>query len=277
MRRIDMRRMPMRRISRGIVLLLFLRSAPLFPTTLTIAGGITPEDILVKLDGDLSAFSYYDIRFHIDPMLRNVLQGGATFNIWLFRFGIGALVSTFDEGGAKYAPGVFGSIGIEAPGALSLFVEYGQNLFPDLNSNGGVRLNYGKLEAAIWLPHVLTRFIMQRKSLAVKPAGNYDLDNSLVRYQVLLDIFFKTSPFVITLGGGHQTLDTVTEPIPGAALSVQRKETETISLFAFIGATWKIHTNWTLFLNVEAPISSQGGDALFKAAVGLKIDLSNFN
>jgi hypothetical protein len=289
MQRIDMRRIPMSRISIGIIFLLFLRAATpaLFPTTLTAVGGIAlentsvklnMENTLVKLNGDLSTFSYYDVMFHIDPVLRNMFQGGATFNIWLFRFGIGALFSTFNEGGEKYAPGVSGSIGIESPGVISLYVEYGQNLFTDLNSDGEVYLNYGKVEAAIWLPHILARFIMQRKSLRVEPAGNYDLDDSLVRYQVLLDIFFrKTTPFFITLGGGRETLDKITEPLPGAAPSARRKETKTVSQFASIEASWKVNPDWTLFLNAEVPFSSQGGKTLFKAAAGFKVELSNFN
>jgi hypothetical protein len=275
-----MRRITMRRVSLAIALLLCAATPALPQTTLTLAGGITSEDIFVKLDGDLSAFSYYDIQFHIDPVLRNTLQGNLTFNIWLFRFGIGAFFSTFDEGGAKYAPGVSGSLGIEAPGALSVFVEYGQSLFADLSDEGDVRLNYGKLEATIWLPyvlHILPRFIAQRKSLAVEPAGNYDLEDSLVRYEALLDIFFnKAASFLITLGAGYQTLRTVTTPLPPAAPSARSWETEIVSQLALAGVLWKIHPDWTVFFNTEVPVSSQGGITNLKAAAGFKITLSNF-
>lgn len=260
----------------GIGFLLCAVAPALCPTTLTIAGGTTPENILFAVDGDLSTFSYYNVGFRIDPVLRNVLHGGATFNIWLFRFGIGALFSALDEGGVKYAPGLFGSIGIEAPGVFSLFVESGLNLFADLSSDGDVYLNYGKLEAAIWLPHVLFRVIMQKKSLRVEPAGDRDLDDSLIRYQALLDIFSKNFPLLITLGGGYEMTTAIITPLPSAAPSVRYQKRETISLFAFLEVSWSITPEFTVFLNSEVPVSSQGGEVLFKAAIGLKIMLSNF-
>jgi hypothetical protein len=264
------------RRSIGVVLFLCAVVPALFPTTLTIAGGTTPENIVAAIDGDLSTYSRYDVGFNIDPVLRKLVYGGATFNMWLFRFGIGAFFSAFNEGGVKYAPGFSGSVGIEAPGVISVYVEYGLNPFPHLSSDSEVHADYGKLEAAIWLPHIRPRFIMQRKSLTVEPAGNYFLDDSLVRYQVLLDIFFKTSPFLITLGAGTETLHKISKPLPTAAPSVRRKETETASTFASLEVSWNIYPAWTLFLNVEAPLSSQGETALFKAAVGLKIALSDF-
>jgi hypothetical protein len=258
----------------GIVFLLCAVAPALRPATLTIAGGTTPENILFAVDGDLSTFSYYNVGFRIDPVLRNVFHGGATFNIWLFRFGIGAFFSALDEGGVKYAPGLFGSIGIEAPGAISLFVEYGLNPLADLSSDGDVYLNYGKLEAAIWLPHVLFRVIMQKKSLRVEPAGDRNLDNSLIRYQALLDIFSKNFPLLITLGGGYETMTAITTPLPNA--SVQYQEEEIASSFAFFEISWTITPEFTLFLNGEVPIPFQSGDVSFTGTIGLKIILSNF-
>jgi hypothetical protein len=279
LQRLSVRRLFMRRISIGTVLLLCAVAPALYPATaLTIAGGMPVEDTLsVKIDGDLSTFSYYDIGFTFDPVLRNLFFSSATFNIWLFRFGIGALLSVIDEGGVKYAPGVSGSIGIEAPGAISLYVEVGMNLLDDLVGGDDTIWNYGKLAAAIWLPHLRPQLIAQKKSLKVGPVVNYNLEDTLVRYQALLDIYFnKASPFFITLGGGYETLNTVIESIPAAPASVRRRETETVSLFATFDASWEIHPDFTLLLNVEVPVSSQGGDTLFKAALGLKIMLSNF-
>jgi hypothetical protein len=272
MRRV-MDKVSVRCVSIGVILLWCAAAPAVFPTTLTIAGGITPEDLLVKIDGDLSTFSYYDVGFRVDPVLHNMMYGGATFNIWLFRFGLGAFFSSFAAGGTKYAPGVSGSIGIEAPGVISVYVEYGLNPIIDLNDTGNVYLDYGKLEAAIWLPHIRPRFSMQRKSLRVEPAGTSNLDDSLIRYQVLLDIFFKTFPFLITLGGGQETLTKIITPLSSTAA---RRERVSTSLFAFMELSWEIHPDWTLFLNFEVPFASQG-TAVFRAAAGVKIALFNSN
>jgi hypothetical protein len=118
---------------------------------------------------------------------------------------------------------------------------------------------------------------MQRKSLRVEPAGTSNLDDSLVRYQVLLDIFFKTAPFLITLGGGNETLTKITTSRPGSASSAWRSEEKIATFFAFTEVSWDIHPDWTLLLNFEVPLASRGPAALFKASAGVKIALSNFN
>jgi hypothetical protein len=283
-RRMIMRRMIMRRalIAGGAVLLFCIAAPALYPAadSFTVSGGTSgslsvPDTVLVNigLDGELSPFSYYHIGFETDPVFRATMRANATFNLWLFRFGVGAFFSTVEEQTeyeeeniVQYAPCLTGSIGIEEPGLISVFVEYGMNVLPDLIDNLIANMNYGKLEAAVWIPHVLVRGIIQRKSFTMDLAGLYQRRYSLLRYHGMLEFFFKTSPLQVSVGGGYETWERVTDTTDEYAES----------FFIAASVSYQISPDFTFLLDLEVPFTSHETAPFFKAAAGIKLSLSNF-
>jgi hypothetical protein len=285
MRHMITRRMIMRRalIAGGFVLFLCAASPSLYPAadSLTLSGGGTsgslglPDTVLVNigLDGELSPFSYYRVGFEIDPVFRATMRGNATFNLWLFRLGVGAFFSIVEEQTedeaediVQYAPCLTGSIGIEEPGLILISFEYGMNVLSGFVDNMMANLNYGKLEAAIWIPYVLVRGIVQRKSYTIDPAGLSQRRCSLLRYHGMLEFFFKASPLQVSIGGGYETWERVT----GATNEYAESPFIATSIF------YKINPDFTLLLDVEVPLVSNETAPFFKAVAGIKLSLSNF-
>jgi hypothetical protein len=270
--------------------LFFVLPPALYPHSLTISAGINNFMFNQKgklsqntfttlfnaaIDGEFSTFSRYKVAFENDPVLQNFVYGNTTFNLWLFRLGIGAFFDIPREG-TDYIPGVIGSLGIEIIGGFSAYVEYGQNAFTDLDKAGGVNLNYGKIEAAIWLPNILCRVIIQRKSFAMMPDKTYLRRDSLLRYQLTLDFSPKPSPILFTLGGGSETLEMSVEPAPNAVSPIPYPGDDFETYFALFGFSYTTSSGFTLFLNAEAPVPVSNRGVFFKAVVGFSLALPDF-
>jgi hypothetical protein len=283
----------MRRVSAGFVLLLCIFPAALYSHTLTLMGGMdnfmydqndvdylnrfrVPNPVLVinaGIDGEFSTFSSYNIRFENDPVLRYLASANTTFNLWAFRLGVGAFMSMFNEGNEAFVPGVSGSVGIELPGWISAYVEYGQNISTDLTKPGNISLNYGKLEAAIWLPRILCRFVMERKSFTTMPAETYSIRDSVFRYLVALDFFSKSSSFQLTLGGGYKTLERSIEPGSDPASTLLPVKSDESTTFGFANISLSLNPRIEFLLNVEAPFSRAATGIFLKTVAGFKITI----
>ncbi|MDR1230691.1 MAG: hypothetical protein LBK61_04745 [Spirochaetaceae bacterium] len=285
----------MRRTSAGLALLLFVLPVALHAHSLTLAGGtdnfvFDPNDteaqnlfalptltLLVNaaIEGEFSPFSSYSVKFENDTVLRYLATVNTTFNLWAFRLGFGAFMSVLNEG-SDYVPGAIGSLGLEIPGLLLAYIEYGQNVFTDSSELGTTNVNYGKLEAALPLPFVLCRFAMERKSFTMMPAETYTIRDSLLSYRVSFDFFSKLSTFQLTLGGGVKTLEKSIEPVLPAGSSIQPMMNELPAQFAFARFTFTPSPGFELFLDGEIPVSSTNTALFFKALAGFKITLSDF-
>jgi hypothetical protein len=271
---------------------LFLCAAALYPFSLTLTGGadnfvydpngtnsantfslpsLVPI-VNVAIDGEFSDFSRYKIAFESDPVLRKFFYADTIFNLWLFRLGVGAFLSVFNDGDEAYFPGVIGSIGLEIPGGFSVYAEYGMNIFTDLSKTGNIHLDYGKIDAALWLPFILCRFVMQKKSFAVTPSGRYIRTDSLVRYQLTVDLFSKSSTLALTLGAGIETLKRSIEPA-NAGSSIPFQDGNKEARFALLGISWELSPSLSFLGNVEIPFYPVAIGTFFKAAAGITITI----
>jgi hypothetical protein len=183
-------------------------------------------------------------------------------------------MSMFNTNGEEYMPGVSGSVGLEIPGLLSAYVEYGLSVNPDVNEPANVNLNYGKVETALWLPGIVGRFIIQRKSFAMTPADTYTMKDSLLRYQVSFDFFSKSTTFQFTLGGGYETLERAIEPIAGSLAQPQEDTFDTA--FAMVSISSTLNPGFEFLLNIEAPLPPAATGFFFKAVAGFRIRIPDF-
>jgi hypothetical protein len=280
----------MRRTLAGIALFLCVLPAALYAHSLTLSGGVDnfmygqdsegSADVFtlpslvpiinIGIDGEFSTFSRYNLTFEKDPILRNVTSGNMTFNLWAFRLGVGAFMSMFNAKGEEYIPGVSGSIGLEIPGVFSAYVEYGLSVNPDANEPANINLNYGKVETALWLPGIIGRLIIQRKSFTMTPSDTLILNDSLLRYQVSLDFFSKSSTFQLTLGAGYETLERDIGPIAG---TLAPREEAFDTPFAFADLSFALNPDLAFLLNIEVPLSSAAAGYFFKAVTGFRFKM----
>jgi hypothetical protein len=230
--------------------------------------------INVGIDGEFSTFSTYGLKFEKDPILRYLASGNMTFNLWTFRLGVGAFMSMFNTNGEEYLPGVNGSVGLEIPGILSVYVEYGLSVNPGESEPANVNLNYGKVEAAVWLPGMICRLVVQRKSFTMTPIDTYTVKDSLLRYQVSLDFFSKSSTFRFALGGGTETLERAIEPIAGSIVQPQKDAFDTTFVMASISST--LNPGFEFLLNIDVPLSPAATGFFFKAIAGFRIAIPDF-
>jgi hypothetical protein len=225
------------------------------------------------IEGEFLTFSRYQVRFENDTILRYLASGSTIFNLWIFRLGAGGFVSLFSGGEKPYVPGVSGSLGIEIPGRILAYVEYGQSAFTDLTEPGNINLDYGKLETSLWLPFVVCRASAERKSFTSIPADTYTIRNSLLRYQAAVDFFSKSSPFQITFGVGQETLEKLIESIPHTGSSVFSLQEETSRVFAFCHLACKLNPRLEFLLNAEMTISTTATESIFKTVAGFRIEI----
>jgi hypothetical protein len=182
----------------------------------------------------------------------------------------------FNKGDEAFVPGVTGSLGLEVPGLFLACIEYGQNIFTDLSESGNINMNYGKLEAAVWLPFVICRFAMERKSFTSVPTDTYFIRDSQLRYQASLDFFSKLSAFQLTLGGGLKTLEKSIEPVLPAGSSVQPLKNDATAQFAFVRLAYTLSPGFELLLDIEVPFSTTNNTLFLKALAGCRIALSDY-
>jgi hypothetical protein len=228
------------------------------------------------LEGEFSTFSSYNIKFSNDSILRYLASANTTFNLWFFRLGVGAFMPLFNGGKEEYIPGIIGSIGFEIPGGFSAYIEYGQNAFADLSESKGIHLNYGKVEATIWLPHIMFQLVVHRKSFIRMPAVTYTIRDSLLRYQVSVDFFPKSSSFLFGFGGGYESLEKAIEPVPNINSPVPLLENAVDRLFVLANISIKFTPSFGFFLNADVPLSATAAGIFLKAITGFRIVLSDF-
>jgi hypothetical protein len=285
----------MSRTSVVIVFIFFISSPDLFSGTLTLTGGAddfsfdyyendTPNIfrtpyympiVNVEMQGEFWNVAYYTAGFQLDPVLRYLLHGEAVFNLWAFRLGLGSFISMFTEGDEDHVPGFSGSVGIELPGGLTFFIEYGSNAFTDLSVLGNTNLHFGSVNLSIWMPHIVTHFRMFQKAFIQARGPAYTIGNSLLRYEAMLDIYAKTLPLIITLGGGYEDFTKSLAEIPGKNYAGEVRDSSLELLFGTLKLDIESSTDFHLLLSVESgpPISS---GFYFSAYVGFKIVSQNW-
>jgi hypothetical protein len=275
---------------RGLgTLCLVLAAYGAFAQSLTLTGGVnnvmfdsadaasnpqTPHpmaSVNAGIDGNFTTFSRYHLAFTIDPILQSFLSGNVTFNLWIFKLGIGSFLAVFNEGEQENVPGMTGSLGIEAAGVFSASIEYGLNAFTDLTKTGNTNLNFGNIEALLWLPNVLVHLTMQRKSFIQARSKDYTAQNSSLCYRGALDIFSKSSPVVLTIGAERRTIERIIEPIGEAQIAKQENSID--GVFFIAGLTLELRPGFDLILKAEGPLSISVPGIFFIAEAGFKIKL----
>jgi hypothetical protein len=229
--------------------------------------------INAAVQGEFTTSAYYTIGFELDNVLRYFLYGKTVFNLWAFRLGAGTFLSLFTEGEEPHIPGFFGSVGIELPGGLSLYAEYGLNAFTDLTLLGNTNLNFGNVNLTIWLPNVVMRLNMVRKSFAQARSVFYTIRNTSLRYEALLDIYAKAMPLIFTLGGGYKTFEKSLEAGPGYTGNPRSASMELF--FGTVGFDFELSQDFHILLNLEAAPPIVEG-FFFSAFLGFRIVSQNW-
>jgi hypothetical protein len=280
----------------GIILAFSLFSSALFAQTLAVSGGADNfmydpetnegagafETPFMKvgwsagISGDFSTFSSYNLEFIQDPVLRSLVRGDLVFNIWLFRLGVGTVVSMFNDADEDYIPGITGSLGLEAPGGVLVNVEYGINMYTDLSQPKNISLNFGKIEMAIWLPSIIMRFVMERKSFSQAQSNSTIVKNTSSRTMALFDLYSKSLPVEIFFGGGQQTFEKSIEHMPNTSPAALEQSEDLMAFFVAGGFTWTMSPGVALLFSAEIPVSNLTPGFFFKAEGGIRLTLSDF-
>jgi hypothetical protein len=277
---------------RFCILCLILTAYGAFAQSLTLTGGIdnfmfdnknnAPNTfqapylmtaLYAGIDGNFTTFSRYRLAFTVDPVLLSLLHGDVTFNLWFFKLGIGSFLSMFNEGEDEYVPGMTGSLGMEAAGVFSVSLEYGLNVFTDLTKIGNTNLNFGNIEILFWIPNVIVRLNMQRKSFTHAQSKEYTIKNALLCYRVVFDMFSKSSPLVVTIGGELKTTEKVVEPIGNAQVS--KLDNSINGIFFIAGLSLELNSVFDFILNAEIPIAVSAPGGFFMINAGFKIKLGD--
>ena len=246
-------------------------SAAADPNSISITGGVdnfsydyeendTPNTFTIpimmpvgaaEINGEWTTYAYYNVGFKVEKILRYLLYGGATFNLWLFRLGVGTFVSMFNQGDEEYVPGVSGSLGLEHPGGFSFSIEYGLNAFTNLSQIGNTNLNFGSVRVALWLPHIVVRASVSRNSFTQARGETYTIRNTVLRYEASLDFFGKLFPIVLRVGGGLHTIEKEIAEIPGASYTGIPRSDSREELFALVHFDFELSERAHFLLNLE--------------------------
>jgi len=224
----------------------------------------------ISLRGDISESMSFDVSLIRDNILLNNLSFTLYNRTDNFRFEFGPFIGMGDKLETP-SIGIIGSIEITFPGIAFLSFGGSSTLGSSLDFTSASFRESAEAKVGFWLPNLIPSFTVSTRSLKRYPENWMELRDTLTRYQLSLDIFFKNIPFTLRVDAGYETYTRTYK-------SGNQEPFDTLNAwYAGVDMSYQVTKPLKITTNIELPLFPTANESMlvpdfwniFKATVGV--------
>jgi len=157
----------------------------------------------INLSGDLSESMSFNATIERDNILSNNVSFTFINRTDNFRFEFGPFIGMGDRLETPNV-GIIGNIEFTFPGILFFSFGGSATLGAGLDFTSTSSRESAEAKIGFWLPNVIPSFSASTRSLSWQQETNLTLRDTLTRFQLSAEIFFKNLPVIIRVDAGYE-------------------------------------------------------------------------
>jgi len=180
------------------------------PEKTTAAGNFEPFMFIngkLSLRGEISRAWAFNFNIERENLFQNTVDFRLNTISDYFGFEFGVFTGITDSFGAPDM-GILGSMEVIWPGVLFISIGGSSSIGTDFTFTGDNFRESAEAKLGFWLPFAIPVLSAGTKSYT-ENTDSHSIRNNLIRYQLSVEFFGKTSPVTLQVDGGYQTLSRV--------------------------------------------------------------------
>jgi hypothetical protein len=249
-------------------------------TDLTFPGNFLDWGLSFYAGQKISDSLRIDTGFYSDQILRNISYTTISYVEGIMCISVGPFFGYFNSGiDPILKPGISASVKLDFPSVFFIGIGADSTLNTRLTSDLDYIQEKTSVDAGFYVPNAICTLSMNQKKYTQLVSTGHEIDDTLLEFSFMSDIYQKNTPYRINIGFAYQLLSktfidsgvTVKQSLGSILVTTALEINITEAVFLVVGAETSVYTyGYDALLALKAPFFACNAHA------GIKINIDRF-